>query len=50
MEKESEIQSAIEELSMLIQLKTSDNHGAALIPTRPFLYVCNLVIQVLGQF
>ncbi|XP_021604254.1 glycolipid transfer protein 3 isoform X3 [Manihot esculenta] len=26
MEKESEIQSAIEELSMLIQLKTSDNH------------------------
>ncbi|XP_021604253.1 glycolipid transfer protein 3 isoform X2 [Manihot esculenta] len=49
MEKESEIQSAIEELSMLIQLKTSDNHGAALIPTRPFLYVCNLVIQVLDK-
>ncbi|XP_021641206.2 glycolipid transfer protein 3 isoform X2 [Hevea brasiliensis] len=49
MEKGSEIQSAIEELSLLIKLKTSDNHDAALIPTRPFLYVCNLVIQVLDK-
>ncbi|KAF2296579.1 hypothetical protein GH714_000332 [Hevea brasiliensis] len=48
-EKGSEIKYAIEELSLLIQLKTSDNHDAAYIPTRPFLYVCNLVIQVLDK-
>ena len=49
MEKGSEIRSAIEELSMMVKLKPGDNHDAAgHIPTKPFLYVCNLVIQVLG--
>ncbi|KAJ4831833.1 hypothetical protein Tsubulata_010210 [Turnera subulata] len=53
-EKQSEIKSAIEELSMLTKLKPStsgdDDHGAtAHIPTRPFLYICNLVIQVLDK-
>ncbi|KDP43034.1 hypothetical protein JCGZ_25220 [Jatropha curcas] len=52
MERGSEIKSAIEELSLLIQLKNSgDNHHLEVssIPTRPFLYVCNLVIQVLDK-
>eukprot|EP00257_Ricinus_communis_P019929 XP_015579052.1 LOW QUALITY PROTEIN: glycolipid transfer protein 3 [Ricinus communis] len=54
MEKGSEIKSAIEELSVLVQLKTSNsgsNHhdAEAYIPTRPFLYLCNLVIQVLDK-
>ncbi|KAL9394587.1 hypothetical protein Peur_013872 [Populus x canadensis] len=53
MEKGSEIQSAIEELSMLIELKpTGDNLDRTTtvhIPTRPFLNVCNLVIQVLDK-
>ncbi|XP_011027367.1 PREDICTED: pleckstrin homology domain-containing family A member 8-like isoform X2 [Populus euphratica] len=51
-EKGSEIKSAIEELSMLIKLKpTGDNHDKTTvhIPTRPFIYVCNLVIQVLDK-
>lgn len=48
MEKGSEIKSAIEELSMLIKLKPGDNHDTAHIPTKPFLFVCSLVIQVLG--
>ncbi|XP_061970197.1 glycolipid transfer protein 3-like isoform X2 [Populus nigra] len=51
-EKGSEIKSAIEELSMLIKLKpTGDNHDRTTvhIPTRPFMYVCNLVIQVLDK-
>ena len=51
-EKGSEIKSATEELSMLIKLKpTVDNHDGTTvhIPTRPFIYVCNLVIQVLGN-
>lgn len=53
MEKGSEIKSAIEELSMLIELKpTGDNldrTATVHIPTRPFLNVCNLVIQVLDK-
>ena len=50
MEKGSEIKSAIEELSMMVKLKPSDNHDAAAhIPTKPFLYVCNLFVQVLGR-
>ncbi|CAK7346824.1 unnamed protein product [Dovyalis caffra] len=52
MEKGSEIKSSIEELSMLIKLKpTGDNHDSTTvhIPTRPFLYLCNLVIQVLDK-
>ncbi|KAL3572733.1 hypothetical protein D5086_026637 [Populus alba] len=51
-EKESEIKSAIEELSMLIKLKpTGDNHDRTTvhIPTKPFIYVCSLVIQVLDK-
>ncbi|KAK7838587.1 glycolipid transfer protein 3 isoform X1 [Quercus suber] len=50
MEKGSEIKSAIEELSMMAKLKPSDNHDAAAhIPTKPFLYVCNLFVQVLDK-
>ena len=50
MEKGSEIKSAIEELSMMVKLKPGDNHDAAAhIPTKPFLYVCNLFVQVLGR-
>ena len=50
MEKGSEIKSAIEELSMMVKLKPSDNQDAAAhIPTKPFLYVCNLFVQVLGR-
>ncbi|KAA8546533.1 hypothetical protein F0562_002728 [Nyssa sinensis] len=51
MEKGSEIRSAIEELSMaVIQVKPGgDDHDAAHIPTKPFLFVCNLVLQVLDK-
>lgn len=50
MEKGSEIKSAIEELSMMVKLKPSENQDAAAhIPTKPFLYVCNLFVQVLGR-
>lgn len=51
MEKSSsEIRSAIEELSMFIKLKPKDNLDAPRIhiPTKPFLHLCNLVLQVLG--
>ncbi|GAV58816.1 GLTP domain-containing protein, partial [Cephalotus follicularis] len=49
MEK-SELKSAIEELSMMIQLRPADNkHDGAHVPTRPFLHVCDLVIQVLDK-
>lgn len=59
MEKCSEIRSAIEELSMVVKVKTGEDHDAAVhvinhdsahIPTRPFLSVCNSILQVLGQF
>jgi hypothetical protein len=50
LEKVSEIKSAIEELSVMVRLKPGDNHDAAYIPTKPFLHVCNSVLQVLGWF
>lgn len=56
MEKRSELRSAIEELSMLAkghQPSAGDNlDGSAHIhtPTKPFLHVCTLILQVLGQF
>ncbi|KAJ4700911.1 Glycolipid transfer protein [Melia azedarach] len=51
MEKGSEIRSAIEEISMLIKIKPKDSNpeAAAHIPTKPFLHVCNLVLQVLDK-
>ncbi|KAF5955110.1 hypothetical protein HYC85_007966 [Camellia sinensis] len=53
MEKGSELRSAIEELSMVVvKVKPGgDDHNDAVahIPTQPFLFVCNLVIQVLDK-
>ncbi|XP_034674914.1 glycolipid transfer protein 3-like [Vitis riparia] len=57
MEKGSEIRSAIEELSMVVKVKTGEDHDAAVhvqhdtahIPTRPFLSVCNSILQVLDK-
>ncbi|KAL5560401.1 hypothetical protein UlMin_036612 [Ulmus minor] len=49
-EKGSEIRSAIEELTMLVKLKPSDNPDASyILPTMPFLSICNLVLQVLDK-
>ncbi|KAJ8762825.1 hypothetical protein K2173_022954 [Erythroxylum novogranatense] len=48
MEKGSELKSAVDELS-LVKLKPAGNSDAAHIPTRPFLHVCSLVIQVLDK-
>ncbi|PON76293.1 Glycolipid transfer protein domain containing protein [Parasponia andersonii] len=51
--KESEIRSAIEELTVLVKLKPNDHinlgSGDAKIPTMPFLSICNLVLQVLDK-
>ncbi|XP_050215027.1 glycolipid transfer protein 3 [Mercurialis annua] len=50
MEKESELKSGIEELSLLIQLKSiHETDDGAYLPTRPFLYLCNLLIQLLDK-
>ncbi|TKY74146.1 Glycolipid transfer protein 2 [Spatholobus suberectus] len=49
MEKSSEINSAIEELSMLVIVKPGGKHETAHIPTRPFLSLCYLVLQVLDK-
>ncbi|XP_044475912.1 glycolipid transfer protein 2-like isoform X2 [Mangifera indica] len=50
MEKGSEIRSAIEELSMVIKLKPKDNPDAtSYVPTKPFLHICSLVLQVLDK-
>jgi len=49
-EKRSEIGSAIEELSMMAIVKPGEKHESAYIPTKPFLSVCYLVLQVLGEF
>jgi len=49
-EKRSEIGSAIEELSMMVIVKPGEKHESAHIPTKPFLSVCYLVLQVLGEF
>ncbi|XP_054798377.1 glycolipid transfer protein 2-like [Prosopis cineraria] len=45
----SELSSAIEELSVLVLVKPGDNHEAALVPTKPFLSLCYLVLQVLDK-
>lgn len=50
MEKRSEISCIIEELSMLVVVKAGENHESAHIPTKPFLSVCYVVLQVLGKF
>ncbi|KAJ7959249.1 Glycolipid transfer protein [Quillaja saponaria] len=49
MGKDSEVRSAIGELSMLVKINPADNHEVALITTRPFLSVCKLVLQVLDK-
>lgn len=50
MEKRStELRSAIEELSMLPKVHQSGhNPDAAQLPTKSFLLVCTLILQVLG--
>ncbi|TKY56020.1 Glycolipid transfer protein 2 [Spatholobus suberectus] len=48
-EKRSEIGSVIEELSMMAIVKPGENHESAHIPTKPFLSVCYLVLQVLDK-
>lgn len=48
----SEIRSAIEELSMMVNAKQGTSvvdHDATYIPTKPFLFLCNLVVQVLDK-
>ncbi|XP_010244006.1 PREDICTED: glycolipid transfer protein 3-like isoform X1 [Nelumbo nucifera] len=48
--EESEMRSAIEELSLVVKDKPSGiNPDAAYLPTKPFLYTCNLLIQVLDK-
>ncbi|CAJ1974310.1 unnamed protein product [Sphenostylis stenocarpa] len=49
MEKRSEINSAIEELSLLAIVKPGGNHETAHIPTKPFLSLCYMVLQVLDK-
>ncbi|CAI8605603.1 unnamed protein product [Vicia faba] len=50
MEKKSEISCVIEELSMVVIVKPSEeNHEAAHIPTKPFLSLCYFVLQVLDE-
>lgn len=49
MEKRSEINSAIEELSMLVIVKPGSNQEDAHIPTKPFLSLCYLIVQVLDK-
>ncbi|XP_014504279.1 glycolipid transfer protein 3-like [Vigna radiata var. radiata] len=49
MEKRSEIGSAIEELSMMVIVKPGEKHDSAHIPTKPFVSVCYLVLQVLDK-
>lgn len=49
MKKSSEINSAIEELSMLAVVKPGGNHEIAHIPTRPFLSLCYFILQVLDK-
>ncbi|CAN8312796.1 unnamed protein product [Cochlearia groenlandica] len=47
--KNTELQNAIEELSLLIITKTIDNSETTNIPLRPLLSFCNLIIQVLDK-
>ncbi|XP_010247644.1 PREDICTED: glycolipid transfer protein 3 [Nelumbo nucifera] len=49
MEKGSEIRSAIEELSMVVKVKPGVDPNVAYLPTKPFLYTCNLLIQILDK-
>ncbi|GMI90816.1 GLYCOLIPID TRANSFER PROTEIN 3 [Hibiscus trionum] len=49
METKSEIRSAIEELSVLTKAQPDVNLDLAHIPTKPFLHVCTLVLQVLDK-
>ncbi|XP_058728518.1 glycolipid transfer protein 3-like [Vicia villosa] len=50
MEKKSVISCVIEELSMVVIVKPSEeNHEAAHIPTKPFLSICYSVLQVLDK-
>ncbi|KAK8552331.1 hypothetical protein V6N13_120741 [Hibiscus sabdariffa] len=54
METKSEIRSAIEELSMLTKAQPAAAAGdvnldLAHIPTKPFLHVCTLILQVLDK-
>ena len=46
--KKTELQTAIEELSLFIITKPVDNTETTHIPLRPLLSFCNLIIQVLG--
>ncbi|XP_038724918.1 glycolipid transfer protein 3-like isoform X2 [Tripterygium wilfordii] len=50
-ERRSEIKCAIEELSMFVKLKPpdGDNYDSAQIPTKSFLCICNLILQVLDK-
>ncbi|XP_057533047.1 glycolipid transfer protein 3-like [Amaranthus tricolor] len=52
MSKETEIKSAIQELSLLTKLISNNNNnniGVSYIPTRPFLSLCTLIVQVLDK-
>ncbi|KHN09241.1 Pleckstrin likey domain-containing family A member 8 [Glycine soja] len=49
MEKKSEIGLVIEELSMIAIVKPGENHDSAHIPTKLFLSICYLVLQVLDK-
>ncbi|KAM7259575.1 hypothetical protein ACFE04_015316 [Oxalis oulophora] len=46
---DSEIKYAIEELSMIIELKPDNNNSSTYILMKPFLNVCNAVLQVLDK-
>lgn len=48
MEKESEMRSATAELSVLAKFKPVD-HAATDIPIKPFLSICNLILQFLDK-
>ncbi|KAJ4951546.1 hypothetical protein NE237_028378 [Protea cynaroides] len=48
--KSSEIRSAIDELSSVVRVKPAGVHqDTALIPLKPFLSTCNLLLQVLDK-
>ncbi|OMO58767.1 hypothetical protein COLO4_34391 [Corchorus olitorius] len=50
-EKRTELSSAIEELSMLakVDISAGENLTTTHIPTKPFLHVCTLILQVLDK-
>ncbi|CAL0308675.1 unnamed protein product [Lupinus luteus] len=49
MEKNSEVSSAIEELSKVVITKHGENNEFAIIPTKPFISLCYLLLQVLDK-